>query len=160
MRRAALGLLNAVDLGAVQTSGGGWVEPSAGLHFGVYAGPIGINGSTRQGFEPEATIDVRCLPESLSNRLGGLLRYRVASIEDQVKTNFRPHTDAMLISLSQSSNLHVVAVDTRNSSPRDSRAERAILWQPRLVPSLGGGFVTVFVTPISRRTQCTSCSVF
>jgi hypothetical protein len=46
VRLFAFRLLNAVDLNAVQTSGGGRVEPRAGLHFGVYAGPIGINGST------------------------------------------------------------------------------------------------------------------
>jgi hypothetical protein len=70
---AALGLLNGVDFNAVQTSGGRPVEPRAGFQFGLYASPIWINGSTRQGFESEATIDVRCLSESLSNRLGDLL---------------------------------------------------------------------------------------
>ena len=85
--RPALRLLNAVDLQAVQTSDGGRVEPRAGIYFGVCAGPIGINGSTRQGFESEAAIDVRCLSESLSNCLGDLLGHGIANVQDQVKTN-------------------------------------------------------------------------
>jgi hypothetical protein len=84
---AALGLLNGVDLNAVQTSGGGRVEPRAGIYFGVCAGPIGTNGSTRQGFESEAAIDVRCLSESLSNCLGDLLGHGIANVQDQVKTS-------------------------------------------------------------------------
>jgi hypothetical protein len=100
VRFTALRRLNAVDLNAVQTSGGGRVEPRAGLYFGVYAGPIGINGSTRKGFEHEASVDVRGLSESLSNRLGDLLGQWIGNVEDEVKTNLCPHTDAMLISLS------------------------------------------------------------
>jgi len=39
VRLAALRLLNTVDLNAVQTSGGGRVEPRAGINFGVYGWP-------------------------------------------------------------------------------------------------------------------------
>jgi hypothetical protein len=75
------------------TSGGRRVEPRAGFQFGLYAGPIWINGSTRQGFESEASIDVRCLSESLSNRLGDLLGHQITNAEDQVETNVCTHTE-------------------------------------------------------------------
>jgi hypothetical protein len=136
VRLAALRLLNAVDLNAVQSSGGGRVEARAGLHFRVYAGPIEINGPPGRTSSLTPPSTSAALSESLSNRLRDLLGRWIANVEDQVKINLCTHTGAMLLSLSHrptsTQSLLIRGIAVRETVEQSERS----CCNPRVMPSL------------------------